>query len=635
MKTIGILFAFSCVYGQEPITSDSLNDFQEVVESYFLDVAPESDDTESSEQLIHLSENPIDLNSAGWKELQQIPGVSPLTAYRILSARNIGEFSNVRELLLIEGIDERLYHRMLPFVTVESFPRVSSIHVRTRLQSDLQSRRGFLEGSYAGQKQKYYLRTSLEQSVSPSSKLRGNITVEKDPGEMAGDAFRSGFLAASLGPFGLTAGDFVVSSGNSHVLARGAGIGRSRGRTLRRVPAVSGYQSADEQRFFRGIAITGNEAAISFGGFYSNKSLHGTLQHDGSVRLDNSGLFRTVSERSRRDITRERVVGGFLSMELEDFTVGMTGYEARILERPPDRSIGFDASWKGERWLLAGGLARENSGGSAFSSTVVLDPLDEWNFFVVHEFFTRRFSARHALARAPVPASLSAAGLRVRLARRNTLSISMYSEGFPQGKEGDGFSEYEIGVILESALSISRSFQINLRAVARDSPVMIDSRDSLGRALSLPAMQAVRKFRVSFTSGRSGPMGWISRVEIVSTSPPDQTGRLGFMVSQELRYTPSNRLKILARLMAFSIEAYDARIFSFESQVPGLMMSRVLTGDGTRSTLSALWKVTSIIDLSASFSAEVKDGQRMIGSGLEEIQGDTYGRFTLQIDVRL
>lgn len=632
MKTIGILFMFSWAYGQEAITPDSLNDFQEVAESYLLEVAPEGDEAESGEPLIHLSENPLDLNSAGWKELQQIPGVSPLIAYRIVSARRAGNFSHVRELLLLEGIDEALYQRMLPFVTVKSFRLVSSIHIRTRLQSDLQSRQGFLRGAYAGEKQKYYLRTSLEQSLSPSTRLDGNITVEKDPGEMAAEGFRSGFLSASVGLFELTAGDFVVSSGNGHVLARGAEMGRRMGRTLRRVPAVSGYQSADEQRFFRGVAIAGVQAAISFGAFYSNKSLHGTLQNDGSVRLDNSGLFRTASERSRRNVARERVVGGYLSMDLEDFTVGITGYDARVLGPSPHRSIGVDASWKGERWLLAGSLAREHSGGSSFSSIIILDPWDGWNVFTVHESFTHGFSARHALARVPVPASLSAVGVRGWVARWNTLSVSAYAEHFPQGKQGDGFSEYEVGARLESSFPISRSFQIDVRAAARNSPVKIDSRDPLGRTISVWTMQAVRKYSVVITSGRRGPLGWISRAEVVKTSLEDQTD-LGFMVSQELRYAASDRLRVVAKLMIFSIQDYDARIFSFESQVPGVLVSRVLTGDGTRSTLSVLWRVTSIIGLSASFSTEVKDGQRFIGSGFEEIPGDTYSRFTVQMDV--
>lgn len=630
-----MLVLFTCAYGQEPLRPDSLSDFQEVVESFMLDIAPESDEAESGDQLIRLSENPVDLNSAGWSQLQQIPGVTPLMAYRIMAARGAGEFSNLRDLLLINGIDEPLYRTMLPFIKLGSPPSASSIHVRTRLQSDLQNRRGFLQGSYPGHKQKYYLRASFERSVSPSSKMSGNITVEKDPGELAGDAFRSGYLAVSHGSFDLTAGDYVVSSGNSHVLARGAGIGRGRGRMLRRVPAIAGYQSADEQRFFRGLAVAGSVEAISFGAFYSNKPLHGTIQDDGSVRFDHSGLFRTIAERFKRNVARERVFGGYVSTDFGAFTAGITGYDARMPGRSSDRSIGLDGSWRGERWLLAGSMARENSGAGAIASTVELDPLDGWNFFVVRESFTRGFSARHAFVRAAVPASLVAAGLRVRLARKSTMNVSAYSEHFPHGKEGDGFSENESGAIMESALGIFPLWQLDLRVLTRDSPVKFDSRDSLGRARPLRAMQTVRKFRVGFAFGRSRPMGWVSRMEVVSVSPPDQTRRLGFMVSQELRYTPSSRLKILAKVTIFSIEDFDARIFSFESQVPGVLMSRVLIGEGTRSMVSVVWKPIPLMEFSASFSAEVKDGQRVVGSGLEEIRGDMHGRFTVQMDIRL
>jgi hypothetical protein len=278
-------------------------------------------------------------------------------------------------------------------------------------------------------------------------------------------------------------------------------------------------------------------------------------------------------------------------------------------------------------------VARERSG-SSFSSSVALDPLDGWNVFLVHELFTQRFSARHALARTPVPASLSVGGFRLRLSGKNTLSVSAYSESFPQGKQGEGFSESETGAMLETSSRISRSLQIDLRVVGRDSPMVIDSPDSLGRSHSVRAMQAVRKFRLSFTS-EGNAVGWISRIEAVTASMTGRPGTLGFMAAQELRYSPSDQLKVRAKVILFSIEAYDARVFSFESQVPGVLMSRVLTGEGTRSTLSVLWKVGSGVDLSASFSSEVRDGETILGSGLEEIEGDTFGRLTMQIDVRL
>lgn len=633
MKSIGIFVMLSCAYGQEPVVTDSLNDFQEVVESSFLDVAVENDEDEPGVELIHLSENPVDLNSADWKQLHQIPGVSPLTAYRIVSARSVGTFSHVRELLEIEGIDEALYQRMLPFVKVMSVPTVSSLRIRARRQSDLQNRRGFLQGSYAGRKEKLYLRTSFEHSVSSSSKLRGNITVEKDPGELAHDAFRSGFLTASFGSFELTGGDFVVGSGNGHVLARGSAIGRGSTLMLRKIPSVSGYQSANEQRFFRGVALAGNKGQLEFCAFYSNKSLHGTMQNDGSVRLDNSGLFRTASERSRRNVARERVIGGYASLDLEGFGIGFTGYDARIARYRSDRSIGIDLTGKGARWWMKGGVAWERSG-SSFSSSVALDPLDGCNVFLGHEVFTQRFSARHALPRTPVPASLSVGGFRLRLSDKNTLSVSAYSESFPQGKQGEGFSESETGAMLETSSKISRALQIDLHVVRRDSPVVIDSPDSLRRSHSVRATQAVRKFRLSFTSGENA-VRWSSRIEVVTASMPGRPGTLGFMAAQELRYGPSDQLKVRAKVILFSVEAYDARIFSFESEVPGVLMSRVLTGEGTRSTLSVLWKVASGVDLSASFSVEVRDGETIIGSGLEEVAGDTFGRFTMQIDVRL
>ncbi|MEX1140309.1 MAG: helix-hairpin-helix domain-containing protein [Bacteroidota bacterium] len=637
MKALALFFVASCAYGQERLAPDSLDGFQEIVETFLEEMDSGDDETESGDQLVQLSESPLDLNLAGLKELQQIPGVSPLTAYRIFTARNTRNFSDVTDLLLIEGIDETIYRGILPFVTIQSRSLAASFHVRSRLQTDLQNRRGFSQGLYSGGKQKLYSRTSFTIPVSQAVNLQGNFTSEKDPGELAADAFRSGFVTATFRTLRLTAGDFVVSSGNDHVFGGGAGIGRRRGRILRRAPAISGYRSADEQHFFRGMAVMGDAGTLSFGAFYSNKSVHGTFQKDGSVSVYHSGLFRTLSERSKRNVTRERITGGYLSKDLfAGLSVGLTGFDARFLEgRAPVRSIGLDAVWRGERGWLTGCLTRENSGGGSLSASASVDPLVGWSFFILHESFARGFSAAYALARAPVRGSTSAAGARVRLGRGCTLNASMYTEQFPEGKQGEGFSEYESGAMLESVLAVSPSFQVDLRIAARLSPARSDSRDSLGRSKSLRAIHEVRKYRMGFTAGRKGPMVWISRAEFVKATPPDEASRWGVMISQELKYTPSRHLKIRAKVMVFSIEAYDARIYSFESTVPGIVVNRVLSGEGSRSTLSVLCQITSSLDISASFSAEIKDGQRIIGSGLEEIPGDMYSRISVQIDVRL
>jgi hypothetical protein len=187
----------------------------------------------------------------------------------------------------------------------------------------------------------------------------------------------------------------------------------------------------------------------------------------------------------------------------------------------------------------------------------------------------------------------------------------------------------------EGAFSISSDLQVELRFGMRLSPSMSDSHDSFGRAKILSGAQRTRKLRISVTAGRRSAIAWISRIEIARADDANGATSAGIMLSQELRYTPASDLRIQAKVTLFAVDAYDARIYSFEPSVPGMVVNRALQGEGTRSALGVLYRVLSGIEISASFSTEVQDGRRSLGSGLEEIRGDVQSRLTLQIDLRI
>jgi competence ComEA-like helix-hairpin-helix protein len=66
---------------------------------------------------------PIDLNLANVKELQELPGVGPVTAQRIIDMRQkSGRFHRVEDLLAIRGISQKKLDALRPYVTVSAPP---------------------------------------------------------------------------------------------------------------------------------------------------------------------------------------------------------------------------------------------------------------------------------------------------------------------------------------------------------------------------------------------------------------------------------------------------------------------------------------------------------------------------------
>ena len=61
---------------------------------------------------------PIDINSAGVEQLTQIPGIGPAKAQAIVAYRAKAPFASTQELVNVDGIGDKLYAKIAPFVAV-------------------------------------------------------------------------------------------------------------------------------------------------------------------------------------------------------------------------------------------------------------------------------------------------------------------------------------------------------------------------------------------------------------------------------------------------------------------------------------------------------------------------------------
>ena len=68
-------------------------------------------------------DHPINLNTATSAELQEVPGIGPVTAGKILKMRKLhGSFKSVNELRAIKGIGPKRLAKMKPYLTVGEAP---------------------------------------------------------------------------------------------------------------------------------------------------------------------------------------------------------------------------------------------------------------------------------------------------------------------------------------------------------------------------------------------------------------------------------------------------------------------------------------------------------------------------------
>ena len=71
--------------------------------------------------------HPINLNTASAAELQEVPGIGPSTAQKILDTRkSYGAFKSVDDLLAIKGIGPKRLDKMRKYLTVNKPPAKKS-----------------------------------------------------------------------------------------------------------------------------------------------------------------------------------------------------------------------------------------------------------------------------------------------------------------------------------------------------------------------------------------------------------------------------------------------------------------------------------------------------------------------------
>ncbi|MFZ1618028.1 MAG: hypothetical protein WAT41_11825, partial [Flavobacteriales bacterium] len=83
----------------------------------------------------------------------------------------------------------------------------------------------------------------------------------------------------------------------------------------------------------------------------------------------------------------------------------------------------------------------------------------------------------------------------------------------------------------------------------------------------------------------------------------------------------------------FSTDSYDARIYAFESDVPGVFSLPPVYGQGLRWYGMVRWSVARGIDVWARYGSWAYLHQDAISSGLQEISGDR--RSDLKLELRL
>ncbi|MEW6506868.1 MAG: helix-hairpin-helix domain-containing protein [Bacteroidota bacterium] len=630
----------------------------EKMEEILEDASLENEETQIYDSIEYLMNNPILLKTASVKDLMRIPLINIQTARAIIRCRNLkGGIYKPEVLINIEGVSNEEINRILPFLKLGDEKEISlfeglselfrniKFYYRFRTQNDLQNRLGFTNGRYAGSKPKFYNRLK----VNSADKFYFGLLFEKDAGEKSFADFSSFHLMISDLPIFNTIilGDYLFEFGQG--LALWSPYSFSKGTDAINTVSKGGgnavpYTSADENQFFRGVALKLNLDRITVSPFLSyNKkdaSIDSINNQITSLSLD--GLHRTRSEIKKENSVTEKVIGTAIDFDLNtDVKIGLLYYRSVFsnnfaftdqLKKSGNNFSYLSSSYSAlfQHLFLSGEVAYNmTSVASIHTANLLVDK----NFTLVFSFrnFPRNFINLHANSFGEKGTAQNEVGFYSGIKFRTDYGVfNIYFDQFkfPVAANNYYFSSTGNDFLFYYTNKIFTNTELRIK-YKNETKDYVQSFTEL-RGLVKRSQQNYRA-EIIYKAARNLQLR--SRVEYVYlTSTQTDPGESGYLILQDIKYNPYANFNMYARFIFFSTDSYNSRLYQFENDVIGVMTNPPLYGEGLRWYLMVKYTTKFGLNISIKYSELYKPNERTLGSSDSEISGNLDNRLNFQID---
>lgn len=646
-----IIFLQIDLIGQSD-TTNIYNLFDNFLEELIMD----NEINDYYDQLEYLIQNPIRLNEASINELLAIPFLTRQEATAIIRHRNLlGGIYESSQLVNIAGVSNELIIKILPFFQLgkynESSPfssigkyfSINKLSLRTRIQQDMQTERGFRNGAYSGSKLKVINRLIINKG----NNLRLGLLTEKDAGEssLTDLALFNLSMKGTDNTYTFVIGDYITEFGQGLAIWNRYGVSKGSEAVNvlpRKAHRVKTFLSAEENLFMRGIAGTIKFSNFSFTSFFSFKYLDANIDTFSnqitSFPLD--GMHRTNSELSKKDMVKETIFGIATEYQLEDWgSIGFLFYKTNFnlpyqnpkTQSHPQKSFPIFSwcyntnygtfSFTGETSLANSSVASINNFEFAASKNFKL-------MFSIRNYATEYKSFRSSgFGEADNTSNEIGfySGFRYH-SSVGTFDFYYDQYKFPVADSKYNFSTKGNDFLLHYTYKPSRSIELRLRyknEIKEDiKPIVYIYTVSTKKYESL-------RGEILFKSEKSFQLR--TRGEFVTTIETNKR-ETGFLIYQDIKLIPVKNLDLNARIIFFKTDSYNTRVYQFENDLAGVLSNPPLYGEGIRWYIYFGYKTVFGISFSVKYSELKKPNNKEFGSGNSQFPGDLDNRLSFQID---
>ncbi len=314
--------------------------------------------------LLHLHENPVDLNHAGRDDFEELFFLTRSQIDTLLYFRSQhGFFLSSEELNYVPGMDAHTIRLLLPFIVIRPEDGYKKVGIRKWISA---SRKSFLtkffryvekpggynsgkteSGRYLGNP----LRIMNQVKLSIPNEFSAGLCMEKDPGEalvwsprrnyFGFDHYSFHFTVLNTGCIrNFTIGDYKLQYGQGLVLGNGFYLGKSAEPIAsidNKASAIRPYCGPGESGNFHGAALELKNGPFVFTGFFSDQKADaridtGNENNEIYVRsILTTGLHRSLNEMTKRKNLRATATGSHVnySNERKNLSLGVSAVYTR------------------------------------------------------------------------------------------------------------------------------------------------------------------------------------------------------------------------------------------------------------------------------------------------------------------
>jgi len=665
---------------------------ENLIQRIMENLSEESDDQIDIEpvlqDLIYYQQNPLNLNKADYKQLNELALLSPAQIDALFQhIIKGGKLLNIYELQSIKYFDLNTIEQILPFVTVGGNIDDLNISVKklltggkhqviTRYEEVLEDKAGYLVGNYLGHPAKLYARHRYEYNKNISY----GITAEKDAFEPFGAPYNKAgfdFYSAHLylkdyGPLKYTAiGDYKMNIGQGLAMWNDFATRKSDEvmSIMKNAYLLKPYTSVSEYDYLRGIAGTISIGQIDLTAFGSYKGLDAnviaidTLTED--VELISSiqigGNHRTLNELEDKKTITETLGGLSLVYDTRSLEVGVAGIYSKLSD-PLQRqnrvenlfrfnsnelvNASFNYRFLAQNFHFFGELAISNdliannlnkTGFASINGVLVsVDP--KVRFSLVHRYFNKYYEARYAkvFAEGSNPNNENGLYLGLIVNPNARVVISAYADTYKHNwvktrakAPSKGF-DYRTKVIYRP----SRKIELSVRYRNERKLENLSANEGM-IAYVVPKTTASIRANVNYKLNDN--FSFKTRVEQTTFVENNTPKKYGYLFFQDVNFTPINwPFSFNGRFALFDTDSPTTRVYAYENNVLYGFNNRSFSRTGYRYYLNGKYKPTRFLTLWFKieqtkyvnlYSSEKFEGY---GSGNEFVNDDKQTRITLQ-----